>query len=77
MSTKNTKGRSSAKGKAISATERLVGVGAFIKKHLLAGKTNEQVWKLAVKKYGLGDEKRYYPAWYRGQMRRAEAAQAS
>lgn len=54
-----------------TATVRMSGVGEYMKTHIQAGKTNEQVWKLAARKFELDETKRHYPAWYRGQLRRA------
>lgn len=50
---------------------RSESVASFIKHELLTTSlTNEEIFKLAAKKFGLGPEKKGYPGWYRAQLRR-------
>jgi hypothetical protein len=39
---------------------------------ILAGKTNEEVWKVIKDQFKLSDDKRHYPTWYRCQLNRAK-----
>lgn len=48
-----------------------------IRTMIVDGMTNDEIWAVLKEKYGFGDNKRHYPAWYRGEMRRkAKAAPA-
>lgn len=35
-----------------------------------AGRSNAEIWKVIQPKFHLDEDKRYYPAWYRGEMKR-------
>ena len=37
---------------------------------LLAGATNDEVWKALKEQFKLSDGKKHYPSWYRAQLRR-------
>lgn len=45
-------------------------VAGTVRKMVLAGKSNKQIWSVLKLNYKLDDTKKHYPAWYRAQMRR-------
>lgn len=46
-------------------------LSATIRGLILKGLDNAAIWAEVQPAFGLDDKKRHYPAWYRGQMRRA------
>jgi hypothetical protein len=46
------------------------GVSAVARELILAGKTNQEVWAVLKETFGLDDSKKYYPGWYRCEMKR-------
>ncbi len=62
MSNKNAKTTTVAK-----TTET---VASFMRRLITEGKTNEEVFKAASKKFGLDEGKKTYPSWYRSEMKR-------
>lgn len=62
-----------AKKKAAKpAKEKAETVASFMRRLITEGKTNEEVFTAAVAKFGIGEEKKHYPSWYRCQLRRSE-----
>lgn len=54
------------------------GISEFIRGHIKAGKTNKEILELAEKAgHDLTGKKRYFPAWYRWDLARKEAAAAA
>lgn len=47
-----------------------VTVASFMRDLIRKGKTNEQIFSAAKRKFGIGEEKKHYPAWYRAQLKR-------
>lgn len=65
------------KAKAESMRRALAGkpavrvtVASFMRELIAAGKDNDAVFEAAKKKFGIGEDKKHYPSWYRCQMRR-------
>ena len=53
-------------------------IAATCRELISAGKDNQQIFKTLQKKFGVSDDKRHYPQWYRREMeRQAEEAKAS
>lgn len=65
MSTKTTK---------TTTAEKTLTVAMFMRALIAAGFTNEEVFAAAVAEYGIGQEKKTYPTWYRAQLRREGVA---
>ena len=69
-----------AKGKAAktkapkAAKEKTVTLASFMRGLIEAGKNNDEVFAAAVKEFGIGDEKKHYPSWYRSEMKRKSNA---
>ena len=59
--------------KPVKVAAATVSVASFMRDLILAGHTNEEVWKAAQAAYGLDAKKRGYPAWYRTELRRKGA----
>lgn len=55
-------------------TKARVTVASFMRDLISKGKTNEQVFAAAQKRFGIGDEKKHYPGWYRAQLKRTKAS---
>lgn len=45
-------------------------LAAFMRRLITEGKTNDEVFAAAVKQFGIGDEKKSYPSWYRCELAR-------
>ena len=45
-------------------------VSSTARELIIAGKTNEEVWKALQAEFKLGDDKKGYPAWYRADCKR-------
>jgi predicted solute-binding protein len=52
-----------------------VTVASFMRDLIKAGKSNEEVFAAAQKKFGIGEDKKHYPSWYRCEMRRRSNAE--
>ena len=52
-------------------TRRTVSYAA--REHILAGHDNKKVWELLKEEFNLDDSKKYYPSWYRSEMKRKAA----
>lgn len=63
-----------AGAKKESAKELRVTVASFMRDLIKGGKSNEEVFAAAQKKFGIGEEKKHYPSWYRCEMRRSANA---
>lgn len=48
---------------------RPISVAAFARELILAGRTNEDVFKSLQAKFNLDKSKKHYPSWYRCQLR--------
>ena len=46
-------------------------VSAAMRRLILAGKTNDEVWAEVKKSHKLDDSKKSYPAWYRNQLKKS------
>ncbi len=55
-----------------STKKPVVTVASFMRDLISKGKTNEQVFAAAKKKFRIGDEKKHYPGWYRAQLKRTK-----
>lgn len=53
-------------------TKARVTVASFMRDLISKGKTNEEVFAAAKRRFGIGDEKKHYPGWYRSQLKRAK-----
>lgn len=60
--------------KADAKKEPRVTVASFMRDLIKGGKSNEEVFAAAQKKFGIGEEKKHYPSWYRCEMRRSANA---
>lgn len=49
-------------------------VSAVIRNYIAKGLTNEEIWAKIKDEFKLDDNKRHYPAWYRSDMKRKQAA---
>jgi hypothetical protein len=58
--------------KAKEKAGRKPTVASVAKELILAGKTNEQAFAALAKQFGLTDEKKHYPGWYRSALVREE-----
>lgn len=56
--------------KQVAAQQRGKSVSSVCKQLILEGKSNAEVWDVVRKKFELGDDKKYYPAWNRSALRR-------
>ena len=63
--------RREAEKPAKAAKAGAESVSAAMRRLILAGKTNEQVWELVKKSHQLDDSKKSYPAWYRNQLKKS------
>ena len=45
-------------------------ISKFIRGMISDGKTNDEIWSVLSTDYGFDDSKKYYPGWYRCEMRR-------
>jgi hypothetical protein len=41
-----------------------------IRRMIRAGSSNAEIWEVVKKQFNLDDKKKYYPAWYRFDLRR-------
>ena len=57
-----------------AAKEKTVTLASFMRGLIEAGKNNDEVFAAAVKEFGIGDEKKHYPSWYRSEMKRKSNA---
>lgn len=48
----------------------VTSMAEFVRGLILKGEDNAAVWKKMQRRFELPDDKRWYPAWYRGDMRR-------
>lgn len=58
---------------AVSAPRAANGGGTVsdeIRRLIKAGRTNAEIWAEVQPRFGLADNKRHYPAWYRSELRR-------
>lgn len=58
---------------AVTAAKTTETVASFMRRLITEGKSNEEVFKAASKKFGIGEEKKTYPSWYRSEMKRTAA----
>jgi len=58
--------------KAAAKTEKAVRrtVSSVARELILAGKTNDEVWKALQSEFQLADSKKGYPCWYRADLRK-------
>lgn len=59
------------------AKEKAETVASFMRRLIVEGKTNEEVFTEAVAKFGIGEEKKHYPSWYRCQLKRTAKVSAA
>lgn len=52
------------------APQKYGTVSGEMRKLILEGKSNQEVWEITKNMFSLDDSKKHYPAWYRCQMRR-------
>ena len=62
--------KKAAAKKAADPKKDRVSVSSTCREMILAGKTNEQIWKVIQKEFNLDDSKKYYPAWNRSDMKK-------
>lgn len=58
---------------APKAKEPRVTVASTARDMVRAGKTNEEIWAVLQKDFGLDDSKKHYPAWYRNQVKHLDS----
>lgn len=56
--------------KASKASEPRVTVASFIRALIIEGKENTDIFEAAVKRFGIGEDKKHYPSWYRSELKR-------
>ena len=59
-----------APAKKAPSKPRKPTVAGVIRRLVKAKRTNAQIWPVIKKQFKLSDEKKHYPAWYRGEMKR-------
>jgi hypothetical protein len=57
--------------------EPRVTVSSEIRRLILEGKTNQEVWTVVAAKYRLDASKKHYPTWYRCQLKREKLLKES
>jgi len=53
-----------------AAAPRTETVSGVMRGMIIEGKSNSEIWESCKVRFGLGDEKKGYPGWYRSQLRR-------
>jgi len=56
--------------KSVKHDEAKETVSGFIRQQIMLGLDNAKIFLLAQKKFGLSEDKKSYPAWYRGDLKR-------
>jgi len=64
------KAKSAAKKAAKANGHARVTISSTARALIMAGKKNDEIFKALQKQFKLDDSKKYYPTWYRGELRR-------